>query len=404
MTLSSSSSTPQGLLWNTRRLGGAGSENATRVAVNAAGYAFLTGYTSSTELTFPTLNPIQFVPVGGFEALITCLAPDGKSVLFSTFFGGEANDSGVGIALDASGNIYVAGYTDSALMQTVNAFQANNGGGRDGFILKLDSTGQHIVYSTFIGGAGSDGIVGLAVDGPGNAYIAGFTYSSDFPVVSPIQPGNAGAQDAFVAKFNAADIVSSSEFQVSGQGGSVVATTSSSLNPVFGYATANVANGGAPTGLEILDLKTADVTVTEVGILAPRLTTVGRFYVEVDPNTRVPFCRWPIPATTTSASISSSRTPRARRPISSTRRSPLTSISRRSSATCLLAFPPTAVARSTLRRRRPLPPRRSTRLTMNAATSFSVGRRSRIWPDSRISQLPFPILRTAPDGIPPLFL
>ena len=266
--------------------GGLGSDNATRVAVNAAGNAFITGYTSSDELSFPIVNPIQYVPVGGFEAFITCFAPDGKSVPFSTYFGGEGNDSGVGIALDAAGNVYVAGFTESILFQTVNAYKSFISGPRDGFILRMDPTGQNLAYATFLGGTGTDGITGLAVDAAGNAYVSGYTFSTDLPVTTPFQPENAGGQDAFVAKLNASDVITGSQFNVSGQGGASVNTAAVSLNPTFGYATADVPNGGSPTGLEIVSLKVADVTVSEVALLAPRLTQLGRIYIEVDSSTR----------------------------------------------------------------------------------------------------------------------
>src|SRR4029079_1325854 len=78
-------------------LGGSGSENATRVAVNNNGMACITGYTTtddSAALTpFPLVNPIQFVLGGGYEAFISCFASDGKSLVSSTYYGGEGNDS-----------------------------------------------------------------------------------------------------------------------------------------------------------------------------------------------------------------------------------------------------------------------------------------------------------------------
>ena len=265
--------------------GGLGTDNATRVAVGPSGNVCFTGYTSSD--TFPLVAPIQFVPVGGNDAFITCLAGDGQSAVFSTLYGGEGNDGGVGVGFDADGNVYVAGYSDSILLRVVNAIQPLNYGQREGFIMKLDPTGQTVLYATYLGGDGVDAIVGLAVDAAGNAYITGITSSTTYPLApNAIQPQNNGGQDVFVTKLNASDVVASSDFQIGGQGGATVFTTANSTDPVFGYATADVANGGSPTGVEILSLKQNEVTVSEVAIPAPALVQTGRLFVEVDSVTR----------------------------------------------------------------------------------------------------------------------
>ena len=265
--------------------GGRGTDEATRVAVSPAGTVCFTGYTNSD--TFPLVAPIQFVPIGGNDAFISCLGGDGKSAVFSTLYGGEANDGGVGVGFDADGNVFVAGYSDSILLRVVNAIQPLNFGQREGFIMKLDPAGQNVLYATYLGGDGVDAIVGLAVDAAGNAYITGITSSSTYPLApNAIQPQNNGGQEVFVTKLNASDVVASSDFQISGQGGATVFTTANSTDPVFGYATADVPNGGSPTGVEILSFRQNEVTVSEVAIPAPALVQAGRLFVEVDSVTR----------------------------------------------------------------------------------------------------------------------
>jgi hypothetical protein len=265
-------------------IGGNSSDIATRVAVNGEGNACITGYTNSEF--FPGLNQLQFVLNGGYDAFITCMTADGRTVLLSTFFGGESNDSGTGIAFDPAGMLYVAGYTDSILFTAQNALQGRWNGQRDGWVLKYNLQNLSLLYSTFLGGSAIDAITGLSVDAVGNAYVAGLTTSTDLPLAFPFQPANSGGLDAFIAKINGSDITSNSRFAIGSQGGARVFTTAVSSNPVFGYSTANVDKGVAPTGVEILSLVQNGATVSEIGILAPELHGAGRVYVEVGTNTR----------------------------------------------------------------------------------------------------------------------
>jgi len=260
-------------------LGGNGSDNATRVAVRADGVACLTGYTSSTN--FPTWNAIQSTTGGGFDAIITCYAPDGQSVLISSYFGGEGNDSGTGIAFTPSGNVYIGGYTESVLIRTVNASQPNFGGGRDGFVLQFDPVSATVFFMTYLGGSDIDAVTDIAVDAAGNPYVAGVTLSTDFPIVNAFQPQNNDTRSGFVARFDTHDIVFDSAFSVPSQGGTSVKTSGNRGTSVFGYATSD--SGKAPlNGLALIELKnSAAVTVSENGMPVPPLTTVGRVFIEV---------------------------------------------------------------------------------------------------------------------------
>lgn len=124
---------------------------------------------------------------------------------YSTYVGGSALQFGSAIAVDASGNAYVTGTTESADFPTMNPIQAKCGGALCGnaFIAKLNAAGNALVYSTYLGGSGGDRAYGIAVDSSGNAYVMGGTDSTDFPTMNPFQAKNAGGSDAFVTKLNA---------------------------------------------------------------------------------------------------------------------------------------------------------------------------------------------------------
>ena len=271
-------------------LGGVGSDNAVRVAVDDAGGAYITGYTNSVN--FPTVKPYHASLNGGdqsgcqqpvlcFDAFITRFAPDGKSLIFSTFYGGFKTDSGAGIVVDRAGNIYVAGYTLSLDLPVVNAIQNFIGGDRDAYLLKLTSDGGTIIFATYLGGLAAEAAVGLAVDGAGNAYVTGLVNSTDFPLVTPFQPENGAAQDAFIAKINSEDIVASSHFQIAEQGGTSVETRGTRTDAVFGYATAEPATQGTRlNGLAIVDHRQSGDLVTEVGVPTPPFIEIGRMFVD----------------------------------------------------------------------------------------------------------------------------
>ncbi len=137
---------------------------------------------------------------------MTKLNAAGNALVYSTYLGGSGWDSNRGgIALDASGNVYVTGQTRSTDFPTASPFQASFAGVGDGFVTKLNAAGNALVYSTYLGGSDSDVGGAIAVDSAGNAYVAGDTRSTDFPTASPIQPalGGVASGDAFVTKLNA---------------------------------------------------------------------------------------------------------------------------------------------------------------------------------------------------------
>ncbi len=192
-------------------LGGTGEDGASAVAVDGDGAAYVAGSTASTN--FPTaphrpsgVGPVQGGNRGGADAFVTKFAPDGKSLIYSTYLGGTQGDGATGIAIDSRGFAYVVGSTDSGDFPTTDgAFQTGYGGGiSDAFVTKLDPLGTSLIYSSFLGGGGDDAGTGIAVD-RGYAYISGTTDSGDFPVTpGAFQTHRAGDGAGFVTRLGQA--------------------------------------------------------------------------------------------------------------------------------------------------------------------------------------------------------
>jgi hypothetical protein len=198
--------TPSGSFVYSTYLGGERDDSANAVAVDAAGNAYIGGGTNSPD--FPVAGALQASNRGGQDGFIAKLAPSGSSLVYSTYLGGSAGITGFpeevdGIAVDSGGNAYVAGVTSSADFPVVNPFQAAFGGYYDAFAARLNASGSALVYSTYLGGSSADSAAAIAIDGAGNAYIAGATLSVNFPVSSALQSRNSGVYNAFAAKLSA---------------------------------------------------------------------------------------------------------------------------------------------------------------------------------------------------------
>jgi hypothetical protein len=150
---------------------------------------------------FPTVSAFQASNHGGPDAFVVKLNAAG-ALVYATYLGGSGNDEGYGIAVDGNGSAYITGYTDSTNFPTANAYQATNHGGTDAFVVKLNAAGNGLAYSTYLGGSSYDVGYGIAVDSSGNAYVTGQAYPG-FPTVSPLQGTIGGFNDAFVTKMNA---------------------------------------------------------------------------------------------------------------------------------------------------------------------------------------------------------
>jgi hypothetical protein len=191
------------LVYSTYLGGSSGFEEASGIAVDSAGNAYVTGFTFSTN--FPTASPFQGTNGGGnYDAFITKINAAGSALVYSTYLGGISSDVGREIAVDSAGNAYVTGYTGSTNFPTASAIQGTYGGAFDAFVTKINAAGSALVYSTYLGGSGEDVGFGIAVDSAGNAYVTGYTTSTNFPTASAIQGTNGGGADGFVTKINAA--------------------------------------------------------------------------------------------------------------------------------------------------------------------------------------------------------
>lgn len=179
-------------------LGGSGDGAATSIAVDAAGNAYVTGWTVSTD--FPVGAGTRLGSPSGVDTYVAKLSPEG-ALLYITYLGGAGDDRGYGIAVDNSGSAVVAGWTYSGNFPIVNGAQPGFGGGRDGFVAKLNAAGNGLIFSTYWGGSGSDSSNAVAVGGQGDIYVAGETASTNFPVLNGLQARIGGGQDAFIAKF-----------------------------------------------------------------------------------------------------------------------------------------------------------------------------------------------------------
>jgi len=181
-------------------LGGSGTEEATSVAVDSGGSAYVAGGTYSSD--FPTQAALDNAYGGSGDGFLAKLNPSGSALVYATYLGGSVTDEVTSVAVDGTGNAYVAGTTNSSDFPTQAALDGSLGGLKDGFVAKLNPSGSALLYATYLGGSGEDQANAVAVDGAGNAYVAGETWSSDFPTQVALDGALGGFEDAFVAKLN----------------------------------------------------------------------------------------------------------------------------------------------------------------------------------------------------------
>jgi hypothetical protein len=210
-------------------LGGSGADAGTGIALDSAGNAYLTGYTSSSN--FPTTGGAfqRAYGGGGFDAFVAKINPalsGPASLAYATYLGGSGSDGYVsnnssvadntqmdgGIAVDGAGHAYVTSATTSTnFPTTAGAFQVTSGlksspkapTPSDAFVTELNATGTGLVYSTYLGGGTTrSGGAGIALDSGGDAHVAGWTNSTTFPTLNALQAANGGGNDAFVTVLN----------------------------------------------------------------------------------------------------------------------------------------------------------------------------------------------------------
>jgi hypothetical protein len=186
-------------------LGGTQDDRGRAIALDTNGDVFVTGDTNSVN--FPTTTGAVQASGGGLDAFVTKLAPNGASLVYSTYFGGSGNDIGRGLAVDGNGFAYITGSTTSANLITVNPVESTLHSGQNAFVAVLNGSGGGPLFSTYLGGSGNDQGNGVALDSGGNLFVVGTTASLDFPVTpGALQVAEGGGSDFFVSKFLAAAI------------------------------------------------------------------------------------------------------------------------------------------------------------------------------------------------------
>ncbi|HUI43753.1 MAG TPA: SBBP repeat-containing protein [Terriglobia bacterium] len=202
--------TGSGIVYSTF-LGGSGYDIGNSIALDSAGSAYITGWTASTD--FPTTAGAFQTTYGGgsYDAFAAKIKPGGFVVPYSTYIGGNNWEQGYHITVDAAGDAYIAGGTESKNFPvTTGAFQTKLQAASAGFMVKLKPNGSGAYYATYLGGSGSGTqpcaacATSVAVDSSGNAYTAGLTWETNFPVTPGAYQSTfaGGYHDAFVTKLN----------------------------------------------------------------------------------------------------------------------------------------------------------------------------------------------------------
>jgi hypothetical protein len=182
-------------------LGGTEDDYAYDVALDQAGNIYITGETASSD--FPSGSSHEGVFAGGgTDVFVVKLDPTGSTMLYSAFLGGNDKDRGYSLAVGKNGYVYVAGLTYSADFPVLNSVQTALAGWYDAFVAALDTSGEGLVYATYLGGSKGDAAYALALDGNGRVLVTGVTGSSDFPLANPLQSKLGGGNDVFVARLS----------------------------------------------------------------------------------------------------------------------------------------------------------------------------------------------------------
>jgi hypothetical protein len=223
-------------------LGGSDSELVGGIAVDPSGNAYVGGFTRSTD--FPTAGAIQGALAGAQDNFLTKLDATGSVLVYSTYLGGSSGEGNLiktSVAVDVSGNAYLTGDTVSVDFPTVNPLDSCGGFYANAFVSKVNATGSALVYSTCLGGSHYDGGHGIAADASGHAYVTGFTFSNDFPMVNPLPASLWGT--TFVVKLDpSGSFIYSTPFGHFGRPSGIAADASGNA-----YVTGSTASPDFPT-------------------------------------------------------------------------------------------------------------------------------------------------------------
>lgn len=179
--------------------GGGDLDHPSMIIVDSKGAAIIAGAASS--INFPVKNAFQPKKAGQTDAYLIKFRPSGKSLEFSTYFGGSHYDSAVAVCLDPTGGIWVGGYTESSNFPLKDPWDARFSGPNEGFLSRFSSSGAALGFSTFLGGGDYDSVRALAFGSDGSLCVCGYTTSSDFRVKKAYASKLKGEADGFVVKF-----------------------------------------------------------------------------------------------------------------------------------------------------------------------------------------------------------
>lgn len=187
-------------------VGGELRDHAYSIAIDSLGNAYVTGDTDSPD--FPTVNAYDntFGPSRIPECFVFKLGPSGNELIYSTFVAGSDSDHGWSIALDDYQNVYVTGETNSHDFPVVKEYDNSfNGGWSDCYVFKLSSSGDELLFSSYIGGSGDDEGASIVLDTPNSIYVVGYTSSIDFPIVGKYDSTLDGPSDIILFQLNTTD-------------------------------------------------------------------------------------------------------------------------------------------------------------------------------------------------------
>ena len=258
-------------------------DQAFGVAVDSSNNAYVTGFTKGEN--FPTKNAFQPASGGGDDAWVAKFNPTASgeaSLIYSSYLGGSGTESAKNIAVDSLGQACVTGVTGSANFPLVNAFDTTNQI-NEAFVTVVNSSGNALVGSSFLGGADQEEGFNIAVDKAGSIYVTGRTLSSDFPVALPFQPTRRGVRDAFVTKLRFGRGVISSSF-IGGNGNDFgkgiavkgnliyVAGETQSTNLLTTSGTVKPTSNASSTNPDGFVAKILDTRLESVGTFRPSAT------------------------------------------------------------------------------------------------------------------------------------
>jgi len=165
-------------------LGGLADDEGVGIGVDSNGSAYVVGWTQSSNFPLAGQNG---PPPGGQSGFVAKLDVSGSSLIYADYVGGNSETNPSAMALDSSNHVFLTGYTYASDFPTVNAYQGTQPGSPSGFITEISADGSALLYSTYLGGSGPNYPSSVGLDGSGNVYAAGTTYSLDFPVVNAFQ-------------------------------------------------------------------------------------------------------------------------------------------------------------------------------------------------------------------------